>query len=153
MGGGGNEVGVREGARVQVRGHQSGDVRHIHHQQRPTSAGDGGKALEVERARVGAGPGDHQFRLVLGSQALELVVVDGLRVLAHAVRDDLIHLAREVQRVAVGQVASVRQVHAQHSVARFEHGHVDRLVGLGARVGLDVRVFGVEELLRALDGK
>ena len=51
------------------------------------------------------------------------------------------------------QVAAVGKVHAQHSVARLEDGHVDGLVGLGAGVRLHVHVLGVEEFLGALDGQ
>ena len=55
--------------------------------------------------------------------------------------------------MAVSQVASVCQVHAQKGIAGVERGHVDGLIGLRARVRLDVHVFGVEELLGALDGE
>ena len=48
----------------------------------------------------------------------QLVVVDLLAVLAHAVRDDLVELAREVDRAAVREVAAVVEVHGEDGVAR-----------------------------------
>jgi hypothetical protein len=55
--------------------------------------------------------------------------------------------------MAVGQVAAVRQVHAEHSVARLHDGEVDGHVRLRARVRLHVGVIGAEELFGARDGE
>ena len=85
-------------------------------------------------------------------QPVELVVVDPLVVLPHAVGDDRVELAREVERVAVRQVAAVREVHAEHRVARLEQRHVHRHVRLRARVRLHVGVLGAEQRLGARDG-
>ena len=59
--GGGDEVGVREGARVQASGDQSGDMRHVHHQYRAAVVGNGGKAREIESAWISAGPGQNEL--------------------------------------------------------------------------------------------
>ena len=91
------------------------------------------------------------FGLCSRARRCELVVVEPLVFLPHAVRDDLEVLAREIQRVAVREVAAVREVHAEHRVARLEHGDVDGHVGLRAGVRLDVDVLGAEQLLRAID--
>ena len=71
--------------------------------------------------------------------------------LRHAVRDDRVELAGEIQRVAVRQVAAVREVHAEHGVARLEQREVHRHVGLRAGVRLHVGVLGAEERLGARD--
>ena len=55
--------------------------------------------------------------------------------------------------MAVRQVAAVREVHAEHGVARLEQREVDRHVGLRAGMRLDVGVLGAEERLRAGDGR
>ena len=62
----------------------------------------------------------------------EFVVVELFIVLAHAVRKDREVLARKVQGMAVGEMASVGEVHAENRVARLQHGQVHRHVGLGA---------------------
>ncbi len=67
-------------------------------------------------------------------------------VLVDPVGDDLELLARVVERVAVGEVAAVGEIHPEHGVAGLHHREVDGHVGLGARVGLDIGVLGTEEL-------
>jgi hypothetical protein len=57
---------------------------------------------------------------VLDARRFELVVVDRLGLARHAVGDDVEVLAREVERVAVREVAAVREVHAEDRVARLE---------------------------------
>ncbi len=47
----------------------------------------------------------------------------------------------------MGQVPAVRQVHAEHGIARFEEREVDRHIGLGAGVRLHVGVDCTEQLL------
>ena len=91
------------------------------------------------------------FGLCSCAEPLELVVVDPLVVLAHAVGHDRVELAGEVQRMAVRQVAAVREVHAEHRVARLQQREVHRHVGLRAGVRLHVGVLGAEQLLRARD--
>ena len=50
------------------------------------------------------------------------------------------------------QVAAVREVHAEHGVARLEQRHVDRHVRLRAGMRLHVDVVGAEQRLGARDG-
>ena len=97
-------------------------------------------------ARVGAGADHDHLRLVLVREALELVVVDPLVVFADAVRDDVVELAGEVQRMAVREVAAVREVHAEDGVAGLEQREVDGHVRLRAGVRLHVGVLGAEQL-------
>ena len=86
----------------------------------PTRLADRAHAREVDHARIRAGAGDDHLRLVLVGELLELVVIDPLVVLAHAVRDDRVELPGEIQRMAVREVAAVREVHAEHGVARLQ---------------------------------
>ena len=71
----------------------------------------------------------------------------------HAVADEMVQLARDVQLHAVRQVAAVGQVEPQHGVARLQRGQIDGHVGLAAGVGLDVGVLGAEELLGPIAGQ
>ena len=64
-----------------------------------------------------------------GREPLELIVVEALVLLADAVGHDPVELAREVQRVAVGEVPAVCEVHAEQRVARLERG--EEHVGFG----------------------
>ena len=53
--------------------------------------------------------------------------------------------------MSVRQVPAVRQIHAQHGVARLQRGHVDGNVGLRARMRLHVGVLGAEKRFGAID--
>ena len=90
---------------------------------------------------------------MLTGQLFDVVVINLLVVLAHAVGHEFVHAARKIQRVAVRQMPAVRQVHPEHDVARLERGHIHSDVRLRAGVRLHVGVCGAEELLRAVNGK
>ena len=55
--------------------------------------------------------------------------------------------------MAVREVPAVREVHAEHRVARLEHRDEHAHVGLRAGVRLHVGVLGAEERLGAVDGQ
>ncbi len=109
--------------------------------------------LEVDHARVGTRADHDHLRLVLVREAVELVVVDPLIVFTDAVRHDGVELSGEVERMAVSEVAAVRQVHAKDGVARLEEREVHRHVRLRAGVRLHVDVVRAEELFGARDGE
>ena len=88
---------------------------------------------------------------MLQGQALHFIVVDCLRVPVHAVRDELVQVAGEVDRSAVGQVAPLVQLHPHYRIPGFQQSEVHRHVGLGSAVGLDVGVLRAEEFLGPLD--
>ena len=115
--GGGDDVGVRHGARVRARGHEAGDVGHVHHEVRAHLACDGAHALEVDDARVRARTAHDELRAHLLGEALHLVVVDGLGLGVHAVAGEIVVAAGEVHRRAVREVAALGQAHAKHRVA------------------------------------
>ena len=119
----------------------------------PADAAISRHAREIDDARIGAGAGDDHLGLVLARQPLDLVVIDGFGFLAHAVGDELVRLAGKIQRVPVGQMPAVRQIHAQHGVARLQRGHIHGDVRLRAGMRLHVGVLGAEKLLGAVDGQ
>ena len=84
-----DEIGVRHRARVHAGGDEPGDVRHVGDHRRADRRGHLADALEVDDARIGARADHDHLRLVLVRQPLQLVVVDPLVVLPHAVRDDV----------------------------------------------------------------
>ncbi len=153
VGGGGDEVGVGNGAGVVPGGHQAGDVGHVDHHEGAHLVRDGAEGGEVEGAGVGGSADDDELGLVLQGQAAHLVHVDLLGLPVHVVPDELVENAGAVQGVAVGEVAAVGQVQAQDGVARLQDREVDSHVGLGAAVRLDVGVLGPEELLGAGAGE
>ena len=116
----GHVVGHRHRVVVQLGRHQAGVVGHVDQQLRPALAGDLGELAVRNLARIGAGPGHDHLRLVLAGQRGDLVEVDAVRVGPHAVADEVVELARDVQLHAVRQVSAVGQIEAQHGVARLQ---------------------------------
>ena len=125
----------------------------VHHEPGADGIGDGAEALEVDDAGVGGGSGDDHAGTVLGGEALDGVVVDLLGFGGDTVGDDVEEAAREVEGMAVGEVAAIGEGHGEDGVAGLEHGEVDGHVGGGAGVGLDVDVLGPEEGFGAVDGE
>ncbi len=82
---------------------------------------------------------------MLVGEPAHLVEVDQLRLRVEPVGHDVVELAGEVDRRAVGEVSALVETHAQDGVAGVEQRQVGRHVGLGAAVGLDVGVLGAEE--------
>ncbi|MNN20665.1 hypothetical protein D3C81_1339560 [compost metagenome] len=152
VGGGGDHIGIRQRVGVQACRDQPGDVGHVDEQVGPDLVGDLPETREVEGLRVGRETSHDHLRLVLDRQALDFVVVNqavGIDAVLHGV----VQLARGRHLGTVGQVAAVGQAHAQQGVASLQQGQVDRRVGLGARVWLDVGITGTEQLLGAVDGQ
>ena len=128
-----------------ARGNQARDMRHVHHQQRSHVVGNGAEPFVVHGPRIGARSRHDEPRAVFAGKFGQGVVVDGLRFLRHAIGHDVVKPSREVHRTSHGQVAAVGEVHSEIGVAGLEDREVDRHVGLGARVRLDIHVLRPEE--------
>ena len=83
--------------------------------------------------------------------SFDLVIVEQLGLGIEAIGDDIEHFAADIDRRPVGQVAAVRQAHPQNRVTGLEHRKIDPLVGLTARMGLDIGIVGAEQFLDAGD--
>ncbi len=152
VGGGGDHVCERHRVRVHASGNQASNVGHVDEQVGTDLVGDGAEAREVENLRVGREAGYDHFRLVFNSQALDFVVVDQA-IAVDAVLHGVVQLARRADAGAVGQVTAVGQAHAQDGVTGRQQGQVDRSVGLGTGMRLDVGVIGAEQLFGAIDSQ
>ncbi len=141
---GGHDVRDADRGRVLPPAHQPGDVRHVHHQKRVHLVRDGAECREVEQARVGRRPAPDEFRTVFARQRAHLVDVDAVVVFSDAVLDAFEVLARDRDRVSVGQVAAGRERKAHDGVARGAEREVDGEIGRASGVGLHVDVLGPE---------
>ncbi len=153
MGGGGDDVGVRQRIGIDAARDQTGIVGHIDKQVGADRIGDLTEALEIDVTRIVGSTGDDQFRLVLLGQVIDLFHIDQVGIARHAVRHDVEPLARLVGRRTVRQVTAAGQVHAHIGVARLEQREEHRLVGLRTGMRLDVGEGAVEQLLGAFDGQ
>ena len=115
---------------MDLRGDEAGDVRHVGDDRGTDVAADLADPLEIDDPRIGAGPDHDHLRLVLVREPFQFLVIDPFIVFAHAVRNDRVELAREVEGVPVRQVSAVGEIHAQHGVARLQQREVDGHIGL-----------------------
>ena len=90
---GGDHVGVRHRRRVEVRGDQAREVRHVDHEQRADLVGDLAEAGEVELAGVGRPARDDHLRLALAGHRGDRVHVDQRRLAVDLVRRDVVQPA------------------------------------------------------------
>ena len=148
--GSGDDLRVRHGRGMRATCNQACEVRHVDEQKGADFIRDGAHAREIEGPGIGAAAADDELGLFPARDFGELVVVDDLGVLAHAVGGDAIELAGEVELVAVREMAAVSEIEAENGVARLEDGHVGGGIGLRAGVGLHVGVLGAEDLLGAV---
>ena len=114
-----DDVGIGNGAHMRTAGDEAGDMGHIDHQQRAVAVGDLAEDLEVDRSGVRRRTGDDQLRAILLDQLLDLVIVDAAGGGVDTVGDEVVELARRVNRGTVGQVPAVGQAHADDGVTRL----------------------------------
>jgi hypothetical protein len=153
VGGGGHDVGVRDGVGVETGGDEPGDVGHVDDEMRPHLVGDRTEHRPVQRAGIGRKTRDEKARTVAPGEIADLVIVHESVRGAHAVGDGVVELAGEIHRRPVGQVTAGGKTHAEQRGAGRGECQVDGGVGLRARVRLDVGVVGGEEFAGALDGE
>ena len=134
-------------------GYQTGDVGHVHHEIGLHLPGDLGKLRKFEGPGVGAGAGDDHPGAVFPGQFPHHGEVHLFALAIHTVSHRLIEAAGKIHRGSMAQMTAVGQVHAQDSVPGLEDGEIDRHVGLGAGMGLDVGVGRAEDLLHPAQGQ
>ena len=148
----GDDVRIRHRAGDGLPGHQPDEVRGVDPEDRADLVGEVAEELEVDEPGDRTAAGEDDLGPVLARQRGDLVVVDVLGLLVHAVVDGVEPLAGEGHLRAVRQVAAVRQRHGEQGLARLHEGAVDGLVRAGAAVRLHVGVVGLEQRLAPLDG-
>ena len=149
----GDDLGVRRRRRVDARGDEPGDVRHVDHEDGAHLVGDLAEASEVDGARVGRVARDDDLRPPLAGNRGDDLVVELLGLGVETVRGEVIELRGEVDLAAVCEVPALVEAEAHDVVAGRQQGSVRLHVGAGARVGLDIGVFDAEQLLGAVDGE
>ena len=139
------------GIRMQAGRDEPREVRHVAPEERADLVGDLAELPRLDRARIGGAAAQDHLRAVLLRERQHLVVVDEARLPRDAVVDDRVEPPREVDLEPVGQVAAVVEPERQHRVARLHQPEIHRHVRLRARMGLDVCVLGLEEILGPVD--
>src|SRR5207249_12335149 len=84
---------------------------------------------------------------------LKRFVIDLLSLLIRTVVRDLLKFDGKICRMPVAEMPSVREVHRQNFVPRFNGCEIDSHVRLRAAVRLHVYMLAAEEPLRAINGQ
>ena len=153
MGGGGDHVPVGHRVHMHAPRHQPRDMGHVHQQQRPYLVGDVPELGEIQRPGIGGCPRHDQPGPAGLGQGQDLVVIQPLRVLPHPVGYKAVIPAAEVDRAAVGQMAPVGEIHAQHRISGLQQGKIGGQIGLGAGMGLHVGMFRPKQGAGPLPGQ
>ena len=124
---------------------------HVDHQVGADFVRDLAEPGPVPDPAVGGAAGQDKLGLVLQRLGADLVEIQHLVLLAHAIGDGVEPLARHVHGRAVGQVTAGIQVETQEGVAGLQQGQEHGLVHLAAGIGLHVGKVRAEQFLRALD--
>ncbi len=90
----GHHVGHADRVRMDPAGDQPGDVGGVEEQQGADLVGDAAEDLRIDDPGVGRGSGDDHLRPVLLGEGGQLVVVDALVALGHAVGDEVVAAGR-----------------------------------------------------------
>ena len=151
--GGGGDMRVRHGRRMNAAGDETGDVGHVEDVERADLVGDLAHAGEVPQSGIGAAAADDGLGLFAHGDGFKLVVVNELGVFADLIEGGPVEFAAEAESMTVGEVAAVSEVESEDGVAGLQDGRVGRGVGLRAGVGLDVDVLAAEDLFGAIAGK
>ena len=146
-------MGVFDRIFQQARRNEARRVRHIDHQDGADLVGNLPHPGIVPFAGIGGSAADDHLWLHFKGDALHLSIVDttGLRI--ETIRDRLVQDAGGIDRRAMREMPAVGKIQAHKGVARVKDSHLDGQVGLGAGMGLHVGIFGVIELLDAVDGE
>ncbi len=153
MGGGSHHIGIRNGAHVQSRCHQSGNMRHIHQQFGAHGVCNLAETGEIHLARISRSPHQDELGLVLFCHLGNLGIVKLFCIPIDIIVDDMVKLPTEGKRMAMGEVTAVGEFQGQHRIAGFHQAEIGCHVGLGTAVGLHIGVFRPEQLLGAFDGQ
>ena len=140
-------------ARMLADRHKACNMCHIYHEICTNLVCNAPEFVKVDNSRIGRCPCNNQLWPVLERQLLNLSVIDGFRIAAHAVAHDIIHLPGKRNRSTVRKVATVRKVHSQNCISWIEGSKQDAHVGLASGMWLDIGMVRAKELFRSVSGQ
>ena len=151
--GGCHDMGIFDRVAEQSCGYESGSMGHVHHEDGPDLVGNLAHSCIVPFAGICGSSSYYEFRPRLHGRLFHSVIVYESGLLIETVCHCVVQYSRHVDRGAVSQVASMRQVKSHESVAGLQACHQNCHVGLRPGMRLYVCVFGLEKLAESLYGK
>ena len=132
---------------------QARDMRHVDHQICAHFMRDSSHAFEVDDARIRRCAANDQLRFAFLGQTFHLVVIDTLGLRMNAIGDELIILAREVHRRAMGQMSAMIERKTKNGVAQFDGCLISCQIRIRATMGLNICKPTLEKLFGAIASK
>ena len=151
MGGGGDDITVRNGAWVNTGSHQTSNVCHVRQEVSTHLISNGSESSEIDDPWVGRIAADDQLGLVLQRQRTDGRHIEALGLPVDAVLDDVEPFATDVDRRSMGQMSTVGQIQAHDRVAGLKQSQEHGEIGLGTAVGLNVGPCRTKQLLGPLN--
>ncbi|MNC22806.1 hypothetical protein D3C75_708130 [compost metagenome] len=132
---------------------QTGNVSHIHHEERADIIGNGTKRFKVNSARVCTCTGNNQFRTVFEGGFAHFIIINQECIFLHAISYEVIQQSGGIYRTSVRQMTAVSEIHAEHSVTGIQCGQINCHIGLSTGMRLDIGMISAEQLLGTVTGK
>src|SRR5215471_17432113 len=81
-------------------------------------------AFELDGPRISARSDDNHLRPLAARQRFEFLIVDDFCVLSNSIEHDAVVFSGEIQRMAVGEMSAVRQIHSKNGVSGLKHRQI-----------------------------
>ena len=137
-----------ERIRVYTACDEAGDVSHVSHQKCAdflTNFGNAGKIRNFHESRVAD---EDNLRMFSFGETFNFVVIE-VAFWGDAIINKLIDFSGARDWTTMSEVTTVAKIHGQNFVTRLTPGKINRFIGIGTRVGLDVGVIGMKKFHRA----
>ena len=124
---------------------------HIDHQIGTDTVSNLAEPSKINVAAIGRAPGNDQLGLFAQGRGGQGVIIDQVRDRIDRIGNGPEPLARLVGRRTMSQVTTGGQIHAQKRIAGLQQGQKHSLIGLGARMGLNIGIGAIEQGLGPLN--
>ena len=121
-----------------ARGHQTGKMRHIHVEIGPDHIRNFPHPREIYLARHRGSTGDQQLWFMFFGQRFHLIIINAVIILAHAILHCVEPFSRLIRARAMGQMPTRVERHSKDGISGFQKGLKNPLIGLAARIGLNI---------------
>lgn len=122
VGRGRSKMGEGDGAGMDSGCHQAGDVGNIRQQKGACFLRHLPKGSKIQGSRIGGGPGDDHLRATLPGQLPQMLKIDPFLFPVHPVGKGRKEMAAETLGAPMGEMATVRKIHAQKRIFWLHEG-------------------------------
>ena len=86
-------------------------------------------------------------------QISDLVIINLTITVVEPILHRVVQFSRKIDCGSVGQMPTVRETHPKHRVTRFHERHIDRRVGAGTGMRLNINVCCAEQQFCSINGE